>query len=858
MTLSKDSPFDVRLSSGRESRSYGLIIDRGSLQVSAVAQDDSVYVRNVGKRPGDFDEQRSWKGGRGHEKFNDNSEGFWDSKDAWTRQDGHVHNGILWRFATGLRKATSNFSNSKSWRALKGSQLGISVSFTPDETGDYVTFYCWVRWRGSSVGTNTLTGKLHSDSSGSPGTVLQTLTNSVSSVNGDGVSQLLAVGQADTLTAGTTYHFSLSGASTSNDAGHWEVAVNASGSSSKVSSDLSAWTSPSPAFSMLYRVVDADIDRHFLPFNLEGGFYVVSIYDDDTTASKLYINGERGKATAGASTTLTDTNNGVRSSAWDTDMWAGAWVKINKGKGKGQRRYISSNTGTVLTVSTAWKVNPDTTSEYVIYSTNRWQELTTTGLGVVTGQPMTFGNIVYFPQGTTEIREMTIDYSVATNHKYRSEASNKADFLFLSQDRADGPILWRALNSNKTVSYAKEPAAWATDLTFNTAIKVGDVITGLNEKDSLYVFREKGPGIVTGGAFQIQRSGQEDTPDAANGRASITIDKFLYYSWLHSVVRVFGSSYDDIGQDYAGFGLPNDREGEYAYFDAYVTTLLAAVDALGSEASYARTDGDANGGTSSVLMWDGLNWHELLRGYKAGKRIRMVKVLSCPGTRNQIWTDIGGELIYQEMPFLKKDPLLDPGMLYQHESVIESTIIDMGAASDLPKFIKSLTVTVKNLNAEGMEVYLDYQVDEQCHTNTWTPATVLTESPESTAWLGLNNIRRFAYRLRMNTDDASTPVDIEGVVPTGYARTPLKLMWTMRIKAGGIYQVGSQTSANSQKLWKWLMDNARLPYAVLMESKFDAADGYHVIVHPPRATPYKPAEVGQPEESYFTLTLEEI
>ena len=84
------------------------------------------------------------------------------------------------------------------------------------------------------------------------------------------------------------------------------------------------------------------------------------------------------------------------------------------------------------------------------------------------------------------------------------------------------------------------------------------------------------------------------------------------------------------------------------------------------------------------------------------------------------------------------------------------------------------------------------------------------------------------------------------------------MMWSMRIKAGGIYQSGSQTTANSQKLFKWLMDNARYPYAVLMESKYESADGYHVIVHPPRNSPYKPAEPGQPEESYMTLVLEEI
>jgi hypothetical protein len=297
--------------------------------------------------------------------------------------------------------------------------------------------------------------------------------------------------------------------------------------------------------------------------------------------------------------------------------------------------------------------------------------------------------------------------------------------------------------------------------------------------------------------------------------------------------------------------LPDKREGVIAYMDAYITTVLAAVD--------AGTAGKRSGGTtSSVLMWDGLAWHELIRAYTTNKRIRMVKAQPCPEARNLIWTDMGGELVYQEMPMQKKDPLLDSGMLYQHESVIESSIIDMGTASDLPKFIKSLTATVNNLNNEGMEVYLDYQVDNDCHTLNWTQASILTQSPESTAFLGLSNIRRFVYRLRLNTDTAGTPADVEGIVPTGYARTPLKLMWTMRIKAGGIYQVGNQTAVSSQKLWKWLMDNARFPFAVYMESKYESADGYHVAIHPPRQAPYRPGEPGQPEESYMTLTLEEL
>lgn len=853
MPLPKDSPFDIRLSSGRESKPYGLILERGSLSVSAVAQDDTVYIRNVGKKTGDFDEQRSWKGGRGHEKFNDNAEGYWDGT-AWTMTKGHVHNALLWRYAKGLRKATSNFSNSKSWRALVGASLGISVSFTPDETGAYDAATFFVRWRGSSVATNALTIKLHSNSSGDPGTVLQTVTKAVSDVNGDELSALLLCDWTgtETLTAGTTYHFTISGASTSSTASHWEVAVDATGTSSKISSDLSTWSTPSPTFSLLYRVTDAAVPRSYYPFFLDNHFYVVDYKTDATTASQLYINGDRGKATAGASATLTDTNNGVRSTAWTTNMWAGAWIRIVRGTGKGQKREIASNTGTVITVGTTWNTTPDTTSEYVIYSTSVFQELTTTGLGVVTGEPAVLGNIVYFPQGTTAIREMALDYTVATNHKYRSEATNTADFLFSSYDRADGAILWRALNTTVSVSFAKV-VTYGSDLSFGTAITCGDTsypITGLNEKEGggLLVFKENGPGQVSSNAYTALKTGQEDTPDDSNGRASIAVDRFTYYSWLHSLIRVYGSSHDDIGQDFSGIGLPAGREGSFYYLDAYITTLLCAVSAPGS-------------GRSSVQAWDGLAWHEVFRHPLVANRVRMVKVQPCPDTRNMVWISVGaGDLVYIEMPLQKKDPILDTGALYMHESILESSIIDMGAASDLPKMVKSLTATVRNLNSEGMEAFLDYKINENClnSSSPWIKATTLTQSPESTAYLGLQNIRRFQYRLRMNTDNALVPVDIEGIVPSGYARTPLKLMWTMRIKAGGVYQVGSQTNHNSSKLWRWLMDNARFPYSVYMESKYDAADGYHVIVHPPRMTPYKPAEPGQPEESYMTLTLEEI
>lgn len=68
-----------------------------------------------------------------------------------------------------------------------------------------------------------------------------------------------------------------------------------------------------------------------------------------------------GTATAGASTTLTNS-----AKTWTVNQWTNYVVRITSGTGEGQVRYISSNTGNQLTVSSAWTTNPDTTSVYVI------------------------------------------------------------------------------------------------------------------------------------------------------------------------------------------------------------------------------------------------------------------------------------------------------------------------------------------------------------------------------------------------------------------------------------------------------------------------------------------------------------
>lgn len=68
-----------------------------------------------------------------------------------------------------------------------------------------------------------------------------------------------------------------------------------------------------------------------------------------------------GTATAGGASTLT---NGAKT--WAVNQWTNFQVRITAGTGAGQFRPIASNTATVLTTASAWTVQPDATSQYVI------------------------------------------------------------------------------------------------------------------------------------------------------------------------------------------------------------------------------------------------------------------------------------------------------------------------------------------------------------------------------------------------------------------------------------------------------------------------------------------------------------
>lgn len=69
-----------------------------------------------------------------------------------------------------------------------------------------------------------------------------------------------------------------------------------------------------------------------------------------------------GMASGGTKTTLKD-----KSQKWNTNQWAGYFVRIVDGTGAGQRGTITNNEASTLTISEGWTTPPDNSSVYEIY-----------------------------------------------------------------------------------------------------------------------------------------------------------------------------------------------------------------------------------------------------------------------------------------------------------------------------------------------------------------------------------------------------------------------------------------------------------------------------------------------------------
>ncbi len=776
MRPGQDSEFDFCLTDSRSKDEWYLTLDGGgrSVQRSSLSEDQfGLYIRNVGKQIGGFDEQRDWSGGRGGEFFSEDARRFFDSQNCWTL-NGHVTPTLQWKYATGYRVVDQlQWGNVQFVPAyIAGGQRYVSGSFVAGANN--TTDKCWMlikRVGNPPTGTFYLcpnTGSVP-DFAGA----LKSKTVTTTEIT-DKISVYYAFDYTSTqaITSGTTYWVVFDGG-LGDENNHWEIGVSTAASGKTATTDTTSWTTSS--FAPYFRLTDADTDRRWFFFG--NGTTFLAVDKKASGASQVYV--------------------------------------------------IASGACT---------------------------EKTTSGLGTVLSRPISSNAYYYFPQGeSVNVREFD------GTSTWADDGSNKATFLVNGYDSADGAVIWRANTTVGTVSSVSRAkvTTGGTDHTFNTAIPIGDLVGSINgmtfdTNNGLWVGKSESVWQVLNDRAILQNFGVEKTPSTTNGQAFASLQQFLYFNWLFSDERLYGGTLDDIGQGWRGPALPNGKEGTTAVYCSYVNWLFKAIDAGAS-------------GTSTVQTWDGLGWHPIFQAPAAGLRIRDLAIQVVAGSRPRLWIDCGGDLIYMDLPLNKANPLYDTTINYYHEGVLTSSTIDMGTASRLPKFIRDITATTANLNGGGIRIELDYQLDQKCGLDgiaNWTTAPdAFLNSPEDLVEI-FRSATQFRYRLRLMTNDSDVPPDLKSILPSGYARTPYRLTWSMRI-AIGQSQASEGLEPKADDFDAWLMDAAREPGRITMTSKWRnlhgmRPEGRKVVISPATAFPISAMQENQQEETVYTLTVLEV
>lgn len=856
----KNPTHEISLSDGVQKWGLRLAGGPGGLQELPLTP-STLNITGTQSKFGDWEpglsqiERRTWEGGRGQEDFVDDPTRYYDSQQAWTLTSGKLLPAPQWHFARGVRASYEHLPGDVRWAGLQVSYEQIAQAFTASSDLTSPTqAYFWLR----RVGTpGTLTVSIRLDGGGVPGVTVCSGTLAASAMT-DGTSQFRRIAlSAGTLTSGLTYWVVVSGAAGDNAANHWEVAVDPDTSASKYTNRAPIWDAAD--FKLYHRIVGVyGAKRKWRFFEYLGGLYAVD-QKESGQAARLLLNGGRGKATSASAASLTDSRQ-----SWVIDRYAGAWVKIVSGTGCGQRREISANSGDTLTLAEEWEITPDANSGYVLYGTPWWEDITPASgdqfEAAVTSAAVGQAQVIFAQGQAASLLKMRWNPdSSPPAHEFDQDGSNTADLLLVRSGDGGEMILWKADAAEAVVTYGREEA-WGVDTHFvdqlcsqepdsfladpsGTRLDVSDggrgmrvgiagcPITSLYEQDgALYAFKPDGRYQI-GADGSVQRGLVESglMRSENNGQAVLARGLYAYFSWGGAaLMRLYAGrsadALDSVGPDQDA-GLPGERRGAIACLAGHTAGILAGVD--GQESGY-----------SSVLMLpDGKRgWHEVLRGWEAGLRVGSLFWEESGGERPRLWVSLGGELVYQDWPRNGFNPLQDSGMHYQHEAVLVDSVIDMGAAG-LPKFIKEVRILSENLGS-GAAVYLDYQTDAQIGSNDWVQAGVCLRSPEESLPVLAGSLRRFRLRLRLACGDARMPPVVHAVVVEGFARTPVKYQWQMRVKLSDCQRelASPGKDHDPDALLDWLKEAAGQARRVQMRSIWAQMDGRAVIVEPPSLT----------------------
>lgn len=457
-------------------------------------------------------------------------------------------------------------------------------------------------------------------------------------------------------------------------------------------------------------------------------------------------------------------------------------------------------------------------------------EIGTTGLGYVR-DVCVVNDIVYFAQGTSDLLRRW------NGTTWADDGTNEADLIKVVSDSINGQKIYVSLDNVVSSSPIK---AWGTDLVY-TAVHdfKNEKVTGLQGyNNSLWIFTPNAIYYKTGeknnsSATEVVRYNVniDDAYNSTNGRASEVLGQYLYVSTDKTISQIYGTNINDVGYHH-GNGLPSDRMGFATSMRAVFNKLFVSV--------------DAGTGYSSVMVYDGVSWHELWRAPEAGKSINDIMWYSGKHVGNPllVW-DYGGDIVFMRFPYNGFSPSKDDTMYYAPYGELESSVFDMNQVS-LPKNFREVSVISRNLyntrsdflseadNKNAASVCIDFHADSDIGSENYITGGSVYDSPYGTVMINKSNAYQLQYKVGMLTSDATKPPLVDAIVLKCFARTPIKYQWVMRIRANS--NQSTLTGAPDHKpndLLAWLKEKASSAEVVTMHASIPDMDNKEVIVEPP-------------------------
>lgn len=635
---------------------------------------------------------------------------------------------------------------------------------------------------------------------------------------------------------------------------HWEIGANPDTNASTWMAEGYVEETLTPAYFDVYcRVAATEIDyRDVKLFHYKRSLF--AIYNKDGAAPRLCMNGDRGVADAptGGASTLLDS-----SKAWTTDMWAGAVVVITAGKGSTESqpyRTIVSNTATQLNLDAAWKITHDTTTEYAIIKTPRWQEITGHGLTAPVTSIMQSKDMIYMAQGSdASIRKMRWRNNSGTaTWEYDADGTNKADHLVLVR-QTDGLKIWRSDNSTMTVTKSAVKD-WGTALASDSTVTFDDHLYGRinnlveygDAVKKLYVMRE-GMGFTVDTAGTVDKMPLEELAAAMqpnNGKTAMVHNVYLYFSMGPFVERFYGNNLDDVGPTQDD-GLPANRQGDVVAMVGLPGRYLIAVDAGPS-------------GYSSVLLFNQAGLHEIYRAPK-GKRITAMAYQTIYGGSNRLWIAQADDMIWLDFPSMTADRYNDPNSRYTHEAVVENGYVVAGM-NDIYKLFYGLKIVADGLSDDQVTIKVDYRLDD---ADAWTTIDgEYNTSPVQT--LNIDELgvsaKKITYRMRLQTKDNTKTARVRASVLDTVSRVEVKYAFGINYR---LREQNNDLQGNSEMMTskdkQALIDQWAATLTPLrMQSRYDEYSDCVVFIDPSPSRPT--AEMSQDyihELTLIQVTMEE-